>query len=230
MLPAIETESLAMVLRILRLARPAGAFIALATACTVASACSNNPPAVADAYMAATVGVSAQDPNTLCALGSVEPWVNIGVNTSGKPTTVQDGSSQSGYAVHVTCTVATSGNGFDISLNAELAGISGGSITITSPQGQGAVTASGGSNISAVFQSGQDGTFSQQGGCSITFQYNGATVPDNPPIAAGRIWGHISCPTALDTEQTVPSADGGSGSQPRQCDAEADFLFEQCGQ
>lgn len=216
-----------MVLRILRVARPAGTWGALLAACTAAVACSSNKPAVPDAFVAATVGIGPDSPNSVCGLGTVQPWLSIGVNTSGKPTTVQDGNSQAGAGVHVTCTVSTSNNGFDISLNAELAGLNGGSITITSPPGQGAVTASGASNVTAVFQSGQGGSY-RQDTCSITFTYNGEPVPDNPPIAAGRIWGHLSCPTAQDTESFVPGADG--GNEPRQCDGEADFLFEECGQ
>jgi hypothetical protein len=93
--------------------------------------------------------------------------------------------------------------------------------------GKGAVNAAvGGAGITAVFESGANGTF-QSSDCTLTFQYEGGPVPASPPIAAGRIWGHVSCPAAQASGQTVTGPDG--GSQPRQCDGEADFLFEQCG-
>lgn len=66
-------------------------------------------------------------------------------------------------------------------------------------------------------------------GCTITYVYDPGgsvggvggdkAVPDNPPIAAGRIWGHIKCPNT-----TTMSMQGAV------CDAEADFIFEQCQQ
>jgi hypothetical protein len=173
-----------------------------------------------------------EDPNTICGLGSPQPWIVIGTSTTSSgseltpPDSISDGSKTSAGNVNVTCTVSTSGNGFDISLNAQLLGLNGGSITITSPAGQGAVTSNGGSNITGVFQNGNDGTFREED-CTITFDYDGSPVPETP-IAAGRIWGHLSCPTALDTGATVIGEDG--GTEPRQCDGEADFLFQQCGQ
>jgi hypothetical protein len=53
-------------------------------------------------------------------------------------------------------------------------------------------------------------------------------VPVSPPIAAGRIWGHITCPHAVEQGQTTTGADGGPASI--SCPASADFLFEQCNQ
>jgi hypothetical protein len=219
-----------MILRILRMARHAG-WLALVATCTVASACSSNPP-TPDAFVAATVGVGSQSPASVCNnSGAAVQFLDIGSPTGPKPTPVQDGNSQSGGAnVHVTCTVSTSGSGFDINLQALLDGPHGGSITITSPSGQGAVTANGGSGITAAFQSGAVGNY-RQNGCTISFTYGGAQVgsADNPAVAAGRIWGHVSCPAAQSaTGQTVTGPDG--GSQPPQCDGEADFFFENCSQ
>jgi hypothetical protein len=214
-----------MVLRILQVARHAG-WLALLAACGAASACSSNHPAVPDAFIQATVGVGAMSGPQLCNFGSVQQWLNIGTPVGGKPTTVQDGNSQAGSTVHVSCTVATSGDGFDVSLAATQEGLTGGSVIITSPSGQGAVTQMGGTGISASFESETYGTY-REDDCTISFTYQGGPVPDQPPLAAGRIWGHLSCPTAQVSGQTVMSPDG--GTQDRQCDGEADFLFEQCG-
>jgi hypothetical protein len=211
-----------MVLRILRLARHAG-WVALLAACATVSACSNNPAARPDAFVAAIVGPGSNGP--ACNLGTFQQWLDLGTNTPDKPTTQQDGSNQAGSSVSVSCTVATSGNGFDIDLNATQEGLSGGSLTISSPSGTGAVTQSGGSGITGVFQSGQYGTY-RETDCTISFSYNSGMVPDQPPIAGGRIWAHISCPTATQSGKTTNAPDGGTESVT--CDAEADFLFEQC--
>jgi hypothetical protein len=209
-----------MVLRILSVARHAG-WLALVGACAASVACSSNTPAPADAFVLAQVDKGS---NTTCNEGTLTTVAAIGTATGGKPTTVNDGDSQSGSStVHVSCSVTTAANGFDVSLNATLEGLQGGSLTITSPPGQGAVTESGGSNITGVFQSATLGVY-RQTNCTIQFTYNGDPVPDQPPIAAGRIWGHLSCPGAKLNGGTTPS-----GADVL-CDAEADFLFEQCGQ
>lgn len=217
-----------MVLRILRTIRPAGAWAPLLAACAVATACSNNNPAVPDAFIAATMGVGPSSPASVCNFATQDQLLDVGTPVAGKPTTVQDGNSQAGASVKVSCSVTTSGGGFDLNLSVIEEGLQGGSVTITSPAGQGAVTAaSGGSNITAVFQSTTAGSY-RETDCTISFLYNQEVVPDNPPIAAGRIWGHLSCPTAQSSGATLVGADGGSTTA--QCDGEADFLFEQCGQ
>ena len=170
--------------------------------------------AAPDGFVAATVGGGS---SAGCTYGSAQSWLDVGQAVAGKPTTVQDGAAGSAGTVHVACSVVASGTGFDVNLSLTEAGTAGGSLTITSPEGQGAVTMSGGQGISAVFASGGSGTYAASG-CTIAFKYNGETVPDAPPIAAGRIWGHVSCPAA--------QLQGGTDT----CDAEADFLFEQCPQ
>jgi hypothetical protein len=214
-----------MVLRILRLARHAG-WVALLGASAAASACSSNPAASPDAFIAATVGTGPQSTSEVCNFGSPQQWLDVGTPVAGKPTTQSDGSNQAGATVHVSCTVAASGGGFDVDLNVTQEGLNGGSVTITSPGGAGAVTQAGGSGITGVFQSTGSGTY-RETDCTISFTYQQEAVPDQPPLAGGRIWGHISCPTAQVAGQTVMLPDG--GTQNRQCDAEADFLFEQCG-
>lgn len=214
-----------MVLRMLRLARHAG-WAALGVASVAASACSSNSTPVAAAFVAATVGVGPESNSTVCNLGTVQPWLDVGtaVGGNGTPDTQNDGSSESGGKVSVTCTVSTSGNGFDIDLVVSQGGLNGGSVTITSPPGMGAVTQAGGTGITGVFESETQGKY-RETDCTISFTYMGEPV-NQTPIAAGRIWGHLSCPTAQVSGQTV-QIDG--GSQDVQCDAEADFLFEQCG-
>lgn len=197
-----------------------GPWVGLLAACGAAAACSStsNPPA--DAYMAAEVGGG----GTGCPFPSpVTTWLPVGTDTAGKPTTVTDqGSTGSGTAT-IDCTVHPSGSGFDISLSISIAGSPGGNVTITSPQGAGAVTTSGGKEISATFYNSVDlGPYSETD-CTISYTYLGSAVPISPPIAAGRIWGHIDCPKAVDQSQN-------NGMGAVTCPASADFLFEQCNQ
>jgi hypothetical protein len=225
-------ETPAMVPTVLRLLRPAGALAALLTACALSGACSNNSSTPPSVYIIATLGVGSSSPAPLCNFASSQPWVSVGTNTNSSatpPSTVQDGNNAaSGGKVSVNCTVAPSGNGFDVRLSVTEAGLSGGTVTITSPSGQGAVTASAGaSGLTGVFSSSTYGTYTSND-CTIAFTYNGESITGQPPIAAGRIWGHLSCPVAINSNHTTTGLDGGTANE--QCDAEGDFLFEECGQ
>jgi hypothetical protein len=207
----------------LRLLRLAG-FGCLAAACATVMACSsnNNPPP--DAFISAEVGGGAS-----CNLPSPDPdWLPVGTATAGKPTTVADQGSTGNGTASVQCTVHPSGSGFDINLSVSVAGNPGGDILITSPSGAGAVTTSGGTGITASFYSNNRGPYEAHD-CTITYTYQNQAVPVSPPIAAGRIWGHINCPNAVDQSgQETTGADGGATMTT--CGASADFLFEQCGQ
>jgi hypothetical protein len=174
----------------------------------------SQPP---DAFVAATIGRSA-DGGSSCAIGAKpETWLALGIASEGLPMTVQDGASIGDGTASVTCSVKPSGSGFDIALAATLTGSQGGAIHVASPAGQGAVTTSGSSSLAATFTSTQHpGTYTQSN-CTLTFDYQGAPVSDYPPVAANpvdHIWGHVSCPAAILGTST--------------CDAEADFLFEYC--
>ena len=214
-----------MILRILRPARQAG-WVALVSAAVVSVACSGSSTLVPATYIAATVGPGTN--GTICNLGVTQQWLDIGTYKSKLPSLQNDGSTLEGNAVDVSCTVATSGNGFDLALSATEEGNAGASLVIVSPSGQGAVTQSGGSGITGVFQSGANGDY-RETDCTIAFTYNGEVVPNVPPIAAGRVWGHLSCPHAQQSGQTKPNPDGGAAVA-EQCDAEADFLFQDCAQ
>ncbi len=188
-------------------------------------ACSstNNPPP--DAFIAAEVGGGGGACSDLPSPDTT--WLPVGTSTADKPTTVADQGSTGNGTATVTCTVHPQGNGFDIELSVDVAGNPGGNISITSPQGEGAVTTSGGTGITASFYSNNRGPYSESN-CKITYTYQGQAVPVSPPIAAGRIWGHIDCPQAVEQGQTTTGPDGGPATIA--CPASADFLFEQCNQ
>jgi hypothetical protein len=151
-----------------------------------------------------------------------QQWLLVGQAATELPVTVHDGDSSGSDVFSVTCSVHAVGAGFDVSLSLSDQGPEGGSVTITSHPGAGDVMASGGSDISATF-AGARGEVARSSGCTITPTYQGQPVSVNPSVFAGKIWGHVSCPDAmLTSEAGAPDAAGA------RCDAEADFLFENC--
>jgi hypothetical protein len=162
----------------------------------------------ADAFVQATV----------CS----QPWLLAGQAATELPVTVHDGDSTGTDVFSVTCNVHAVGAGFDVALSLVDQGPQGGTVTISSPAGAGDVTASGGSSVSATFATAQ-GVIAHGRNCTIAPTYQGQPVSQNPSVFAGKIWGHVSCPAAVVTmEGGAPDAAGS------QCDAEADFLFENC--
>jgi hypothetical protein len=187
--------------------------------------CSSNPAPTQDG--GATSNADAFVQVTVCS----QPWLLAGQADVQLPVTVRDGDSTGTDVYSVTCTVRAVGAGFDVSLSLSDQGPQGGSVTITSPTGAGDVSASGGSSISATFTSAR-GVVAHGRNCTITPTYLDQPVPQNPSVFAGkgaggvgRAWGHVSCPMAVLTmEGGAPDAAGSP------CDAEADFLFENCSQ
>jgi len=194
------------------------------------AACSNSPPPPPDTFVNAAVGGGAK----CSTLPGLKVGLQIGTAVAGHPNTVQDQGTDRNATVSVGCTVHPQNNGFDIQLNATSQSVNGGSLVIESPQGKGIVTTMTSSGVSGTF-AGQGGTYreiasaSDPTACTITYLYDAGgsvggvagdePVPTQPPIAAGRIWGHIKCPNA--DYQSQPGVF---------CDAEADFIFEQCNQ
>ncbi len=185
------------------------------------------PPA--DAFINVAVGGG-----TACATyPSLVEWARLGTATAGHPNTVQSDGPDANNGASVLCVVHPQGNGFDVYANAH--GPQGDGMWFVSPKGHGIVTTMTSPGISAYFinESGigftEDVNASDPMGCTITYEYDpggspggvagDVPVPTSPPIAAGRIWGHIKCPHAFDN--AMPSV---------VCDVEADFLFENCTQ
>jgi hypothetical protein len=208
-----------MMCRILRHPATPALFVAAS-----APACSSPSPA-ADTFVNAIVQPAGGAAAPLCPWGSQQSWIQIGTAIAPEPTRVSDGNTQGGGRVTANCSVHPSNGGFDVQLNAALSGR--GSVTITSASGQGQITTAGGKGINATFEAAAMGTFSATD-CTVTYTYNDGPVPQMPPVAAGKIWGHISCPDLENNSVLRTLPDGGSA--PYTCDGEADFLFEFCGQ
>jgi hypothetical protein len=182
-----------------------------------------SPPAVADAFVASYI-----EPVSLmggyCPYASRQDWIDVGSPTGTQPTTVADGASQANGNVSVACMVHPDGSGFDLQLNATLSG--SGSMTILSKTP--VTAAAGGKEVIGTFQAGDKGRYASNN-CTISYQYNNGRVPNPTPIAAGRIWAHVSCVDAQRTDGAMITLPDG-GTMPQTCDTEADFVFENCSQ
>jgi hypothetical protein len=204
-----------MILRILRHASwPVLSAAAITSACSSKSA----PP---DAFV-----VTSLQPGQggLCSFAQQTTLIEVGVAVGMKPDTVQNGGSQAGGQVTVDCSVHPDSGGYDIDLSVELVGQ--GAMHVTST-GSGAVTSSGATGITATFSKsfGSSGQSYSASDCTLTYKYMRNPVPDSTPVAPGRIWAHVSCLDAM-AMSSVITMDG--GTVPQTCDAEADFLFENC--
>jgi hypothetical protein len=182
------------------------------------AACSKAAPP-ADAFVNATLGGG-----ETCNM-KTGPAVTIGTPTGKQPTTVADGNQQAGFPVDVSCTVTSDGSGFDLRLSATQEGLAGGTLTIVTEPGK-PVSAHGGPGLSGSFST-STGSFSDSN-CTLSFSYAGGSVPINPPISPGQIFGHLSCPNAQNSDRMQTLMDG--ATVPTTCDGEADFFFTNCGQ
>ena len=180
----------------------------------LAPGCSNNtapPPEVAIGSWTITPGNSSTN-ELNCGAGAGVTF-SIG-NPEGSPIqTVSDGQTQNGVPVSVSCTVSPSSGGFNV--NAKVAYGTEGTLTISgtfsAPSNATPPTAT---NIDGEFSSGFPGYIAQlaDSACTVTFTNNA-----HMGIAATRIWGYIDCSDSK-------NQDG------QDCDAHAEFLFENCGQ
>lgn len=171
---------------------------------------------VPDAFVSAYVGPGSGG-SAICGYAVAERFVQIGAGTIPQPVTFTIAELQSmPGTLSLSCKVDPSDSGFNVQLSAALGGPNGGSVSVA-----GLVTTEGGHNIQATVTSATGGSFTDAN-CSISFTYNGNLIPVMPPIAAGRIWGHLDCPEAK--APATPVTDGG----PATCDAAVDFLFENC--
>jgi hypothetical protein len=213
----LHGEILTMIVQSLR---HAGWPVLLALASVVA--CSKKA-ATPDAFVNASLGPTSG--STLCPLGPGTPVLSIGaMQASDEPMTVPEGVN----GVNVDCTVAASGDGFDIQLSAAQPGSQGGNLIVN-----GHVNADGGT-VSAQFVSQMAGSaYTATNNCTLTYKYLGQAVASGKRISAGSIFAHISCPNAEAnggsiSGQQVMTPDGGFANA--QCDGEADILFQNCAE
>jgi hypothetical protein len=139
-----------------------------------------------------------------CRYGPPATWVDLArEGDAGSDVPIPDGELNS----RIICRVAPSGDGFDVDAQIQVVGANGGTFSV-----KGRFTASGPqSNIRAVYQKGDFGTFEQN---DCTAQYTANYMG----VAGGRVWAELECP------KMVYSA------QDRECRGTANFRFENCDQ
>ncbi len=122
---------------------------------------------------------------------------------------VKDGDEEGQGNVSISCAVTPAGpDEFNVNASVQLTGAKGGLFRIS-----GRFKATGTQTANAVFARTGLPSYSQNDGkCTVeyTTQFQG--------VAAGRVWGEVTCPNAEDPGAQVA------------CEARAQFRFENCGQ
>jgi hypothetical protein len=120
---------------------------------------------------------------------------------------VEDGASDQQGTVSISCSVTESGDGFEVRATAQLTGATGGSVTIT-----GLLKATGDQSPVSLALTKNGRTYSASD-CVVRYD-----TQVGHGIAAGRVWGSITCAKA--EERTAQ----------RTCQTHAQFRFENCAQ
>jgi hypothetical protein len=139
--------------------------------------------------------------------------------TATAPTRVSTGAQH----IAIACSVHQEGDSFAINLQVAQGDVAGtGSTTLTVDGMVSATT--GGTNLVSDVSNTIAGDYHSTA-CTISFDTSkgAGALPSGPPVAPGRIWAHLSCPA--DTNSSITTGGGG----PSICDAEVDFIFENCG-
>lgn len=177
----------------------------------LAPGCSNNNAASAEVALVWTVTPGT---NSSSQCGAVNDTFSIGDPEGDPIVTASDGTKFNNVPVSVNCKVSPNSTGYSVEATASYGNV--GSITITG-QFNVASGASPGtqSNITGSFNDAVPGgliAHLTESDCTVTFSKN-----SHMGIAPTRVWGYIDCPHDTASNGTV-------------CDANAEFLFENCGQ
>jgi hypothetical protein len=184
----------------------------------------DNAVGAAQAFAIVTMGHSAAFPGQCTSYPSDTTVLEVGQpgTSSSQPVRVTSGTTDP--ALQISCSVHPQGSSYAVNLQlsqgTNVSGSGSSSLTVT-----GVVDPAAGATMDVVGDvSTNNGGEYSSGTCSITFSTPGAGAsPSGPPVAAGRIWAHLSCPAAQNAAIVV-------GAGPATCDAEADFIFENCGE
>ncbi len=177
----------------------------------------------AQAFAIVTMGPSAAFPGQCTSYPSDTTVVEVGQPGTASSQPVRVTSGTTAPALQISCSVHPQGSSYAVNLQisqgTNLSGSGSMSLTVV-----GVVDPTAGATMDVLGEvsTNNSGEYTSRT-CSVTFSTPGAgTSSPSPPIAAGRIWAHLSCPDAQNT--ALPP-----GTGPDTCDAEADFIFENCG-
>ncbi len=184
-------------------------FAAVAASAALVSlvGCSSSAPPLPLAYVN-SLFVGPGSSGAACSYSS-GTWIQIENAPSAPDDAVQTGeTTDKGASVTVSCSVhANSDGSFAVTATATLGGLGGGGLTVS-----GTFTSMGTQmNIQGVFTRGDTGTY-QENDCTVAYDKTGMG------IAAGRVWGDLSCPNESRSGESTPES----------CAAQAEFKFENC--
>ena len=191
--------------------------VGLLTASTlvVLGACSDANTATPQVIFDGTLTITGTQSSTVCTENGGGLTVGDFGNLAASPPTgsaaVKDGDTFLGTQASVACSVASAGNAtFNVSATVDLAGTAGGVFRI---DGQFNTTGQQ-TGIHAYFARRTSGNSYDETDRLCTVDY----TTSFQGVAAGRVWGHLNCPNAVDTANA------------HACTIVADFRFENCGQ
>jgi hypothetical protein len=193
----------------------------LGTTASMVGGCSSNTPATPNAYVSAVLQGSADLGTEACGINEAS-FLEVGASSGGGGiASADDGSSQGGFNVSVSCSVTANSDG-SFQVNALASNGSAGAFGII-----GKFTSSGvQTGIHATFSGPANADFSE---VDCTVAYSSIVEPGAPTgVAAGRVWGTVTCPDAVDPGTSEIGPDGGDVS--RTCAATAEFKFQNCSQ
>jgi hypothetical protein len=178
----------------------------------------------AQAFAVVTMGPSAAFPGQCTSYTPDTTVVDVGQpgTSSSQPVRVTSGTTAP--ALQISCSVHPQGSSYAVNLQlSQGTNVSGtGSMSLT-VMGVVGPTAGATMDVLGEVSTNSGGEYISRA-CSVTFSTPGAGAsPPSPPVAAGRIWAHLSCPAAQNAAIVVATG-------PETCDAEADFIFENCGE
>lgn len=209
---------------LLHLARAAGLVLG---AGLVASACSSTA-AAPQAYVFLTMSSSIASPGQCVGYPSDTTLMQVGTpgdpNASPKataPTRITTGAQH----IQIACTVHQQGGSFAVNLQIAQADVNGTGATTLTVSGM-VDPSTGGTNLASDVFNTKAGDYHSTT-CNVSFDTSkgAGALPAGAPVAPGRIWAHLSCDGTQNTDITTGTP---PNTGPSTCDAESDFIFENC--
>jgi hypothetical protein len=190
----------------------------------VASACSSKPEPP-QAFVMLVMSASHDMPGMCVGYPSDTTIMQVGEpgNPNALPMATQPTRISTGtQSVQIVCSVHPTGSTYDVNLQIAQGdmGMGSSSLTVVATNVDPTTNAM---NVNGNVSNSRAGDYSSSA-CTISFTTPGAGAqPAGSPIEPGRIWAHLSCGDA-----TNPAITTGTGGAPSTCDAEVDFIFENC--
>jgi hypothetical protein len=192
----------------------------------VASACSSKPEPP-QAFVMLVMSASQAMPGMCVGYPSDTTIMQVGEpgNPNALPKATQPTRISTGVqSVQIVCTVHPTGSTYDVNLEISQGDMGMGSSSLTVVATNVDPT-TGAMNVNGNVSNSRAGDYSSSA-CTISFNTPGTGAsPAGSPVEPGRIWAHLSCGEATNSAITTGL---GAGSGPSTCDAEVDFIFENC--